>query len=107
MGCNSIRMTHNPPAPEVLDLCDRYGILVIDELFDIWKRQKVDKVWGYHRYWNEWMAKDVRNFVMRDRNHPCVIASSIPFLVSDSLADAVASMNCSLSMSYRRAVASM
>ena len=76
MGCNSIRMTHNPPAPEVLDLCDRHGILVIDELFDIWKRQKVDKIWGYHRYWNEWMAKDVRNFVMRDRNHPCVIAWS-------------------------------
>ena len=76
MGCNSIRMTHNPPAPEVLDLCDKHGILVIDELFDIWKRQKVDKIWGYHRYWNEWMAKDVRNFVMRDRNHPCVIAWS-------------------------------
>lgn len=76
MGCNSIRMTHNPPAPEVLDLCDKHGILVIDELFDIWKRQKVDKVWGYHRYWNEWMAKDVKNFVMRDRNHPSVIAWS-------------------------------
>ena len=76
MGCNAIRMTHNPPAPEVLELCDRLGMLVIDELFDIWKRQKVDKVWGYHRYWDEWMAKDVKNFVMRDRNHPSVIAWS-------------------------------
>lgn len=76
MGVNSIRMTHNPPAPEVLDICDREGILVIDELFDIWKHQKVDKVWGYHRYWPEWWQKDVRNFVMRDRNHPCVIAWS-------------------------------
>lgn len=76
MGCNSIRMTHNPPAPEVLKLCDRMGILVIDELFDIWKHQKVDKVWGYHRYWPEWWQKDVKNFVERDRNHPSIIAWS-------------------------------
>ncbi len=76
MGCNSIRMTHNPPAPEVLDLCDEHGILVIDELFDIWKRQKYEKVNGYHIYWDEWMEKDVRNFMQRDRNHPCIIAWS-------------------------------
>lgn len=74
MGCNSIRMTHNPPAPEVLDLCDKHGILVIDELFDIWKFQKYDKVNGYHMYWDEWWKKDVQNFVLRDRNHPCIIA---------------------------------
>lgn len=74
MGCNSIRMTHNPPAPEVLDLCDKHGILVIDELFDIWKNQKYDKVNGYHKYWPQWWRKDVRNFVMRDRNHPSIIA---------------------------------
>ena len=76
MGCNSIRMTHNPPAPEVLDLCDKHGILVIDELFDIWKHQKYDKVNGYHVFWPKWWKKDVRNFVMRDRNHPCIIAWS-------------------------------
>lgn len=76
MGCNSIRMTHNPPAPEVLDLCDKHGILVIDELFDIWKMQKVDKVNGYHRYWAAWWKKDVRNFITRDRNHPSIIAWS-------------------------------
>lgn len=76
MGCNSIRMTHNPPAPGVLDLCDRHGILVIDELFDIWKFQKYDKVNGYHMYWNKWWKKDVQNFVTRDRNHPCIIAWS-------------------------------
>lgn len=76
MGCNAIRMTHNPPAPEVLDLCDRMGMLVLDELFDIWKHQKYDKVNGYHRYWPEWWQKDVKNFVMRDRNHPCIIAWS-------------------------------
>ena len=76
MGCNSIRMTHNPPAPEVLDLCDQHGILVIDELFDIWKNQKYDKVNGYHLYWPDWWQKDVRNFMLRDRNHPCIIAWS-------------------------------
>lgn len=76
MGCNSIRMTHNPPAPEVLDLCDRHGILVIDELFDIWEAKKYDKVNGYHRFWSRWWRKDVRNFMLRDRNHPCIIAWS-------------------------------
>ncbi len=76
MGCNSIRMTHNPPAPEVLDLCDKHGILVIDELFDIWEQQKYDKVNGYHVYWQQWWNKDVRNFMLRDRNHPCIIAWS-------------------------------
>ena len=76
MGCNSIRMTHNPPAPEVLDLCDKHGILVIDELFDIWKRQKYEKVNGYHLYWDKWWKKDVKNFMLRDRNHPSIIAWS-------------------------------
>ncbi len=76
MGCNSIRMTHNPPAPEVLDLCDKHGILVIDELFDIWEAQKYDKVNGYHIYWPNWWKKDVKNFMLRDRNHPCIIAWS-------------------------------
>ncbi len=76
MGCNSIRMTHNPPAPEVLDLCDKHGILVLDEMFDIWKHQKYDKVNGYHVFWEEWWKKDVKNFVERDRNHPCIIAWS-------------------------------
>ncbi len=76
MGCNSIRTTHNPPAPEVLDLCDRHGMLVLDELFDIWKYQKYDKVNGYHKFWPQWWKKDVHNFVLRDRNHPCIIAWS-------------------------------
>lgn len=76
MGCNSIRTAHNPPAPEFLDLCDRMGILVIDELFDIWKLQKYGKVNGYNIYWDEWHEKDVRNFMLRDRNHPSIIAWS-------------------------------
>ncbi len=76
MGCNSIRTAHNPPAPEFLDLCDRMGILVIDELFDIWKLQKYGKRNGYNIYWDAWHEKDTRNFIMRDRNHPSIIAWS-------------------------------
>ncbi len=76
MGCNAIRMAHNPPAPQVLELCDRHGLLVVNELFDIWKHKKYDKTNGYHIYWNDWWKKDVRQFMVRDRNHPCIIAWS-------------------------------
>jgi beta-galactosidase len=76
MGANSIRTSHNPPAPELLDLCDRMGILVIDELFDIWKLQKYGKTNGYNIFWEKWHEKDVRNFILRDRNHPSIIAWS-------------------------------
>ncbi len=75
-GVNSIRTSHNPPAPELLEICDREGILVDAEMFDIWKYQKYDKVNGYHRYWNDWWKKDVGNFVRRDRNHASIIAWS-------------------------------
>ncbi len=75
MGCNAIRMAHNPPAPELLDLCDQLGFLVIDEAFDEWKRTKAQK--GYHLYWDEWHLKDLQDMVLRDRNHPSIIAWSI------------------------------
>ncbi|MBP7274769.1 MAG: DUF4982 domain-containing protein [Kiritimatiellae bacterium] len=74
MGCNAIRTSHNPPAPELLELCDEMGFVVIDELFDAWKLSK--KPNDYHRYWDNWHERDVRNFMLRDRNHPCVIAWS-------------------------------
>jgi len=74
MGCNSIRTSHNPPAPELLDLCDRMGMLVLDELFDVWKIPKQDD--DYHRHFDKWHEQDVANFIRRDRNHPCVIAWS-------------------------------
>lgn len=74
MGCNSIRTSHNPPAPQLLDLCDRMGILVLDELFDAWKLAK--KPNDYHLRFDAWHERDVANFVRRDRNHPCVIAWS-------------------------------
>ncbi len=75
MGCNAIRMAHNPPAPELLDLCDEMGFLVIDEAFDEWKKAKAKK--GYHLYWDEWHKRDLEDMILRDRNHPSIIAWSI------------------------------
>ena len=71
MGANAIRTSHNPPAPEFLDLCDRMGFLVMAEAFDEWTFGKVDE--GYHRYFAEWSERDVQDFVRRDRNHASVV----------------------------------
>ncbi len=75
MGCNSIRTSHNPPAPELLDLADQMGFLIIDEAFDEWKYQKVEN--GYHTLWDKWAEKDMTAFIRRDRNHPSVIMWSV------------------------------
>jgi beta-galactosidase len=75
MGVNAIRTSHNPPAPELLDLCDSMGILVMDEAFDMWKKPKTR--YDYHLYWDAWHEKDLRSMVLRDRNHPSVIIWSI------------------------------
>ncbi len=75
MGCNAIRTSHNPPAPELLELCDTMGILVIDEAFDEWRAAKVPN--GYHILFDDWAEKDLRALIKRDRNHPCVIMWSI------------------------------
>jgi beta-galactosidase len=74
MGCNAIRTSHNPPAPELLDLCDRTGMLVLDEAFDCWEKGKTPN--DYSTLFKEWHERDIRAFVRRDRNHPCVIAWS-------------------------------
>jgi beta-galactosidase len=74
LGCNAIRMAHNPPAPELLDLTDRMGFLVIDELFDMWERKKTPL--DFHLIFADWHEPDLRAFVRRDRNHPSVIAWS-------------------------------
>jgi beta-galactosidase len=71
---NAIRTAHNPPAPEFLDLCDRMGFLVMDELFDAWTVAK--NPFDYHLYFREWAQRDVRDTVRRDRNHPSVIIYS-------------------------------
>jgi len=75
MGCNAIRTSHNPPAPELLDLCDRMGFVVWDEAFDKWD-DKAGRIDGQPPL-EEYGEKQIRNLVMRDRNHPCVIAWSI------------------------------
>ena len=74
LGCNAIRMAHNPPAPELLDLTDRMGFLVIDEVFDCWERGKTPH--DFHLIFKDWYEADTRSFIRRDRNHPSVIAWS-------------------------------
>ena len=71
MGCNAIRTSHNPVAPEFLDLCDKMGFLVMNEIFDEWKRGKVK--YGYNIYFDQWAEKDIVSFINRDRNHPSVV----------------------------------
>ncbi len=75
MGCNGIRTSHNPPAPELLDLCDRMGFIVMDEAFDMWKKRK--NQYDYHLYWDQWHKRDLEDLVLRDRNHPSVFIWSI------------------------------
>lgn len=75
MGCNAIRTSHNPPAPELLDLCDEMGFLVIDEPFDEWKYGK--RKYGYHEYFDEWWEKDLTTMIHRDRNHPSIVLWSV------------------------------
>ena len=84
MGCNAIRTSHNPYAAEFLDLCDRMGFLVMNEAFDEWKVPKGQiGPNGYSNYFDEWYERDVRNFVQRDRNHPCVVLWSAGNEVGD------------------------
>jgi beta-galactosidase len=70
MGCNTIRMAHNPPAPELLELTDRMGLLVVDEIFDMWERKKTPL--DFHLIFPDWYEQDLSAFVRRDRNHPSV-----------------------------------
>lgn len=81
MGCNAIRTSHNPPAPELLDLCDRMGFLVEDEAFDAWKTPK--KRNDYNKLFYAWHEEDLRAMVRRDRNHPSVFIWSTGNEVND------------------------
>ena len=74
LGANAIRLAHNPPAPELLDLTDRMGFLVIDEVFDSWERKKTPH--DFHLIFKDWYEADIRSFIRRDRNHPSIIAWS-------------------------------
>jgi beta-galactosidase len=74
MGCNAIRMAHNPPAPGLLELTDCMGFLVLNEIFDVWERKKTPL--DFHLIFPDWYEADIRSFIRRDRNHPSVIAWS-------------------------------
>ena len=74
-GVNAIRTAHNPPTPELLDMCDRRGILVMDEAFDMWRRAKTQ--YDYARYFDAWYQTDLADFIKRDRNHPSIIMWSV------------------------------
>ena len=75
MGVNAIRTSHNAPAPELLDLCDRMGLLVQDESFDMWERRK--SPYDYARYFAEWHERDLTDEILLDRNHASVFMWSI------------------------------
>lgn len=75
MGCNSIRTSHNPPAPELLELADKMGVIIMDEAFDAWAKGK--KRWDYNKLYLEWHEKDLRAMILRDRNHPSIAFWSI------------------------------
>lgn len=75
MGANAVRSSHNHPAPELLELCDSLGLMVMDEAFDMWRKKKTAH--DYSRYFNEWHERDLADLVVRDRNHPSIIMWSI------------------------------
>jgi beta-galactosidase len=75
MGVNALRTSHNPPSPELLEFCDRLGLVVMDEAFDMWKIPKVKN--GLSKFWDQWGETDLRDMIRRDRNHPSVVLWSI------------------------------
>ena len=88
MGVNAIRCSHNPPAPELLNMCDTMGIIVMDESFDMWRRRKTQN--DYARFFDEWHERDLTDLVLRDRNHPSVLMWSIGNEVLEQWSDAKA-----------------
>jgi len=97
-GFNAIRTSHNPPSQQFLDACDRKGVLVLDEAFDMWEKPKNKE--DYHLYFKDWWQKDIESMVLRDRNHPSVIlwsignelserADSVGYVITKRLADEV------------------
>ena len=85
MGVNAVHTTHNMPAVELLELADEMGILIVDEAFDMWEMSKT--TYDYARFFKEWSARDVKSWICRDRNHPCVILWSIGNEIYDTHAN--------------------
>ena len=88
MGVNAIRSSHNPPAPELLNMCDSMGLLVMDESFDMWRRKMSQN--DYARFFDEWHQRDLSDLVKRDRNHPSVFMWSIGNEVLEQWSNAAA-----------------
>ena len=88
MGVNAIRSSHNPPAPELLNMCDTMGFIVMDESFDMWRRRKTQN--DYARFFDRWHERDLTDLVLRDRNHPCILMWSIGNEVLEQWSDAQA-----------------
>ncbi|MGL6159029.1 beta-galactosidase GalB [Microbulbifer sp.] len=85
MGANAIRIAHNPPAPELLELTDRMGFLVVNEIYDVWERKKTPL--DFHLIFPDWHEPDLRAFIRRDRNHPSVIMWSVGNEVGEQYTD--------------------
>lgn len=85
MGVNAIRTSHNMPAPELMELADRMGMLILSESFDMWELPKTQ--YDYGRFFKEWCERDVRSWVRRDRNHPSLLLWSIGNEIYDTHAD--------------------
>ncbi|MGY5351864.1 glycoside hydrolase family 2 TIM barrel-domain containing protein [Wenyingzhuangia sp. IMCC45533] len=75
MGANAVKVSHNPPSREFLELCDEIGLMVIDEFFDVW--QKSNTTNGYDRYFEDWSERDLKDIITRDRNHPSIVMWSL------------------------------
>ncbi len=82
LGVNAIRTAHTPPAPEFLDLCDQMGFLVMDEFFDCWTKRK--NKYDYHLFFRKWWETDLREGILRDRNHPSIILYSVGNEIHDT-----------------------
>lgn len=87
MGTNAVRCSHNPPAPEFLDLCDRLGILVMDEAFDEWTSVKGQLKGDYTKEFAEWSQRDLETMLLRDRNHPSIVIWSVGNEIPEQTSD--------------------
>lgn len=85
MGCNAIRTSHNPAAPEFLELCDKMGFIVMEDIFDMWAKKKSPHDYG--EYFTEWHEKDLTDIVLRDRNRPSIFIWNIGNEILEQWAD--------------------
>lgn len=85
MGVNALRTSHNMPAPELMEMADRKGFLILSEAFDMWEKRKTE--YDYARFFHDWAKRDVASWIRRDRNHPCLLLWSIGNEIYDTHVD--------------------